>query len=121
MNWRKDMSKKELANDAKTIGKLTKKAFSVLPINLPIKEKTDNFFKELENFLETGETEENVEDRFNNHPQTLKKNLEFLMRKFTNNPTKNQLENIKESVNAILEALDLKLIEELKKKKKETS
>jgi translation elongation factor EF-G len=115
------MSKKQLANDAKTVGKLTKKAFSALNMNVPIKEKTDNFFKELENFLENGETEEAVEDKFNNHPQTLKKNLEFLMKRFTNNPTKNQLENIKESAKVMLELLDKKLQEEIKKKKKETS
>lgn len=114
------MSRKKLADDAKTIGKLTKKALSVLNMNVPIKEKTDNFFKELDNFLENEETEENIEDRFNNHPQTLKKNLEFLMKKFTNNPTKNQLEEIKESINSIIDNLDKKLLFEMRKKIKKT-
>jgi len=113
-----NMNKKELTSDAKAVGKLTTRLMSATNINVPLKEKTDNFFKNLINYLENDETEEDIENRFNNHPQTLKKNLQFLMKRFTNVPTKNQLENIKESMIPILENLNNICLLELEKKAK---
>jgi hypothetical protein len=86
---------------------------------LPLKEKSENFFKNLINFLETDETQDDIDKQYNNHPQTLKKNLEFLMDKFTNNPTKQQEENIKEFNSNIVKSFNLIFLEEVKRKLKD--
>lgn len=112
------MNKKELTSDAKAVGKLIQGVLSATNMNLPLKEKSDNFFKNLISFLETDETQEDVDNKFNNQPQTIKKNLEFLMDKFTNSPTKQQEENIKESTSNMFENLNFIFSEEVKRKLK---
>jgi len=116
------MSKKEMTSEAKAVQRLMKKIFTMSNVAYPLKEKTDNFFNKLVKELEETTDEEEKENEFNNHPRTIKKNLEFLARKFTDNPTNEELKTITKYVENVYSDLDLKfkkrLTESVKKKKK---
>lgn len=116
------MSKKELKNEATAIQKLMQRIFASTTVAYPLKEKTDNFFNNLVKELDDVSDEEEAENQFNNHPRTIKKNLEFLAKKFTLQPTKEELSTIQQYVESLYVGLDKKyenlLSESIKNKEK---
>jgi molybdate-binding protein len=76
-------------------------------------------------FLDDNTEEDDVDDKFNNQPTTIKHNLEYLIKKFTKEPV--ELENRKEleenkEVKTVLNKLyENEIKDKLKKSEKETS
>ena len=107
------MSKKSIISETKAYHKLIKTIISKrTPVSL--QEKSEQFFQNLMDYLEEKEGEEK-DSLYNNIP-SVERNLEFLMTKFTNNPTKAQKDSIKESVDNVANSLDKLYIDEINKK-----
>ena len=110
------MNKKQLIKETKAFQKTMQGILSVPSgVPYPIKEKANEFFSKLLDYLEDeGKSEEDT--KLHNDMPSIKRNLEFLMNKFTNNPTDNQKENIKESKKQLFKSLDTLYNVEVKKK-----
>lgn len=118
-------NKKQLLDETKQVKKFLQPFLSASNVQFPLKEKTNNFFDKLMKFLDDNTEEDDVDDKFNNQPTTIKHNLEYLIKKFTKEPV--ELENRKEleenkEVKTVLNKLyENEIKDKLKKSEKETS
>lgn len=109
------MDKKQLLDECKTVKKLLQATLSVTNKRFAIKEKTNNFFDKLIDFLGDVDAEEKEEDKFNQHPRTIDKNMEFLKRRFTKDPKNPEVfsEDEKKSGLELLESVFKGAVEEV--------
>ena len=89
------MDKKSLSSETRAFEKIIKGVIKASNMNFPIQEQTDNFFKKLLDFLDDNNENNKDEDTLYNNIPTVDRNLEFLMTKFTKNPTESQKDNVK--------------------------
>jgi len=110
------LNKKQLIKETKAFQKTMQGILSVPSgVPYPIKEKANEFFSKLLDYLED-EGGSDGDTKLHNNMPSIKRNLEFLMGKFTNKPTDRQKENIKESKKQLFKSLNALYDIEIKKK-----
>jgi RecG-like helicase len=97
------LTKQQIIEEAKAVKSIMRPVMSATNTMFPIKEKFDNFFTKLLSFLQDENEEEGKENKslYNNIPSA-DRNLEFLLTKFTKEPTDMQ----KETATSIQESLE---------------
>lgn len=80
------MDKKQLVSECKAVKKILQGMLTASNKRFSIKEKVNNFFDKLLDYLNDADTATPEEDKFNQHPRTIEKNLEFLKKRFSKEP-----------------------------------